>query len=823
MKKQFGLRSRAMRALGATTFLTTLALPGIAMAADEAAAEAETMAPAAAPDADGALGEIVVTATRKAESVQKVAISIQALTPEKLSDRQVVAFTDYVNMLPSVSFASLGPGRTNVYFRGVSGGGGNLPTTGTYLDDVPISSNGRMPDLHIYDIARVEALSGPQGTLFGASSLSGTLRIITNKADPTRFEGGYDLQINKYGKGDPGAMLEGFVNVPINDRVAVRVMGFYRHDGGYIDNKPAQLTYKLGDDDPTTNYTVDNTLIAQDDYNTVTEYGGRINMTLELSDDWTIAPSITAQYLDADGSFNYDPRFGDLTVHDFSKTENIDKWYQAALTIQGKIADFDIVSSTGYFKRKILNANDYTYYTVTYDNFGPGYESYLKFYDTKGSLIDPTQAYLGRQTQDKFTQELRIQVPEDWPFDLTVGGFYQWQRNKNDSDYYIPGLSQIDFSDPLNADSARYTAAGVIIPRAIKRDAFYLVENNTSFVDYAAFAEGSFEIVRGLKLTGGIRFFKSTNSVYGYNGVTNRTYMARCGFPLPDNDRLTCINTDIKFKGTGQTYKAAAQWQIDQSKMVYATYSTGFRPGGGNRIAPNNPYQADTLDNYEVGFKTQWGSNFRLNGSLYYEKWKGIQYGVVPYGFQGAGVTVNAGDASIYGVEVDYDLRLGSFTFAGSAAYTDAKLATNFCNLDPVLRVVQLTSCTDPAAIAAVKGTRLPRQPKFKGQMSARYGFQLGSLDAWLQGVGFYQSSSTSNLDEGNNALLGNTPGFASFDASFGVKKDDWTIEAFIQNIFDKRGQLSKNTFCSIEYCSDSSRTFPIKPQFFGMKFGKRF
>ena len=125
--------------------------------------------------------------------------------------------------------------------------------------------------------------------------------------------------------------------------------------------------------------------------------------------------------------------------------------------------------------------------------------------------------------------------------------------------------------------------------------------------------------------------------------------------------------------------------------------------------------------------------------------------------------------------------------------------------------------------IAAAKGTRLPRQPRLKLQGSARYEKQFGDYAAYLQGVVFYQSSSTSNLDTFKNGLLGNTPGFASVDFSIGARRGGFTYELFIQNAFDKRGQLSKNTFCSIEYCANSSRTFPIKPQFFGARIGQRF
>jgi outer membrane receptor protein involved in Fe transport len=799
-------RRQLLWMLGSASFLTPLALPGMALAEDAAD-------PAPAPS--GGVTEIVVTATHRSENLQKVAISLQALSPDKLEQHQVSSFADYANMLPSVSFSTLGPGRSQPFFRGISVSGGQAPTVGVYLDEIPVSASGRTPDVHIYDVERVEALSGPQGTLFGASSLAGTLRIITNKPKLGKFEAGYDVQANKYGKGNAGGMVEGFVNLPVHDEIAVRLMGFYRHDGGYMDNAPATYHYTSID------YTINNAAIAKKNYNPVTEYGGRAGVLIEPAPDWTILPSITYQYLDAKGSFNEDPRFGDLTVHDFNPTYNKDSWYQASLTINGKIADFDVVSSTGYFRRKIRNANDYTYYSVTYDKLATAdpadYLSYLKFRDKNGNIINPTQQYYGEQRQQKFTQELRVSVPKSWPFQMTAGGFYQFQKNKSDGNYYISGLSQAT------------NIAG--FSPAVLNDSYYLVQNDQHFKDGAAFAEANYNLLKNLKVTGGIRYFISDNGTYGFSGVWQSARSAGCWNTSAsviynkfiESGRLTCINTSTHYHQTGETHKASVAWQFEPDKMAYFTYSTGFRPGGGNRIANSQPYKADTLANYEIGLKTTWHRNVRLNIAAYYEKWQGIQYSVVPFGFQGAGVTVNAGDARVYGIEYDAEWKLHGLTLSTSGAYNDAALSTNFCKLDPATRVTQLASCNTDAQIAAKKGTRLPRQPRFKMQASARYDLPLDKFDTFIQGTLFHQSSSTSDLDASNDALLGDTKGFSSVDFSIGAKKDNWTVEAFIQNAFDNRGILSKNTFCSIQYCSSSSRSFPIRPQFFGLKFGQRF
>ena len=323
-----------------------------------------------------------------------------------------------------------------------------------------------------------------------------------------------------------------------------------------------------------------------------------------------------------------------------------------------------------------------------------------------------------------------------------------------------------------------------------------------------------------------------------------------CATPLPD-DRLTCLNTNPasddgigRYKEDGETHKVAIDWQFAPSKMVYFNYSTGFRPGGYNRplrirslgrILAVDPFKSETLTNFEAGVKTSWGGIFRFNASIYLEKWNNIQYSVVVAGAQGAGMTGNAGKAEVKGIEYDADLKLGKFTLSTSGAYNDGKLKGDFCNFAVNAEagsIGQLSSCADGVfvgenppipTVAAADGTRLPRQPKFKGTSSIRYDTEIGRLNAYIQGAALYQTSATQDLNVNANRLLGNTSGFVSFDFSAGLKKDGWTVTAFIQNAFDKRGQLTKNTFCSIDFCADSSRTFTIRPQFFGLRVGQRF
>ncbi|WP_438827091.1 TonB-dependent receptor [Sphingomonas bacterium] len=877
--------------LGTTTFLTPFLVGGQAPAqAVMTVASADPAPPRSDQqgNADTGLGDIVVTATRKAESIQQVPISIQALGAQKMEERQVKGLTDVAALLPSVSFAGLGPGRTTPYFRGIVPAGGNYASVGYYLDDMPITGTSP-PDIHIYDVERVEALSGPQGTLYGAGSLAGTLRFITVKPKFDKFEFGYDLEGNKYGGGNFGGQAESYINVPVRDNIAIRAMGYYRHDGGYIDNKPnngkfndgSSSTLTLGDNNPATSYTLSNASIAKDNYNPIYEYGGRIQALWEIAPGWSITPQITAQRQIAYGYFGYDPRVGDLQVHDYDLTRQDDKWFQAALSIHGHIGDWDVVSSTGYFKRKTNLRNDYTYYTVTYDRFGSGYENYLQFFDKNSctgsgatfkcnSLINPTQYFHAVTNNREITQEVRVTTPKHWPFDITVGGFYQGRKQENNTYYAIHGLDQIAGYTSTGGGDSNPAGFGIPVANggtmilgspAVKSDGFYISETDQIYSDEAIFGEGHYNITPKLKITGGIRYFWTSYKTLGFNGVAGSaantitsffvpTGTYGCPIPLPA-ERLQCLNSNFaakdevgRYSEHGETHKAALDWQFTPSKMVYFNYSTGFRPGGFNRplrirnigVATVAPFKSEKLTNYELGIKTTWNNIFRFNAAIYFEQWNNIQYGVVVSGAQGAGITGNAGKAQVKGVEYDADLRLGKFTVSTSGAYNDAKLDGNFCNFAfnaASLSIAQLGSCTLGAIVpgsspptpqvAAADGTRLPRQPKFKGTSSIRFDSSLGDYGVYLQGAALYQTGATQDLNVFNDALLGDTKGFVSFDFSGGFKKNNWSVDLFIQNAFDKRGQLTKNTFCSITFCSGSSRTFIIKPQFFGIRFGQKF
>lgn len=770
------------------------------------ASTAVSVTPAFAQDAPAGGGEaddtIVVTAQRREERLQDVPISITALGAAKLEQANVQSFDDYAKLLPSVSFQSFGPSQSQIFFRGVSSGGdglhiGPLPTSSLYVDETPVSTIGGTVDFHVYDIARVEALAGPQGTLFGASSLSGVLRIITNAPKLGVTSGSIDLQLNKYGKGEFGGTAEGYVNLPLGDSAALRVVGFYDRQGGYIDNIPGSRTFTLDDDDSDTNLTVNNSALVEKNYNDVETWGGRAALKIDLDDNWTVTPQFIYQNQVARGGFLYDPRKGDLLVSDFLPSRNKDRWWQAALTIEGKVSDWDITYSGGYFERKVDNLADYSYYSVAYDTYGY-YATYYK--DQQGNFIDPTQRQVLGDKYTKLTQELRVSSPSDKSFRLTAGLFLQHQTDDVRADYEIKGLG-----------TAQPSVFATPFPSS---DSLFRTRINRKDRDYAMFAQAEYDLAPTVTLIGGVRGFIAHNTIYGFSGF-NSASNTNPSFCLPTTiPDVPCASVNKKQVESGAIWRGGLRWKATEDVMLYATVSRGYRPGGNNRRVGLNPYKSDTLDNFELGWKTHFG-NIYFNGAAFYEKWKKLQFGLVPLGQNGVTNTYNAGDARIYGVEGDISTRFGGFTLSAGATYVDAKLTTDLCNTDPDTKNIDCN-----LGVAAPRGTRLPIMPKFKGSATVRYETPLVGGTGFVQGSLTHQGGTRSFLTDADFAAVGSTKPFTTADFSVGVNWDNWRLEAFIQNAFDSRGALSLNTACATTFCGPFARVYPTRPQLFGIKAG---
>jgi outer membrane receptor protein involved in Fe transport len=793
----------------------------------------------AADDSDtGMLQEVVVTAQKRSEDLQKVPISLQVLSGKELEQHQVTDFDSFAKLLTSVSYQSFGPGQAQLYFRGIASGGdglhaGSLPATGLYLDEIPVTTIANNLDIHMYDIARVEALAGPQGTLYGASSLSGTLRIITNKPDPTAFSASYDLKADKFRNGNPGEEFDGYVNIPLSDSIAVRLVGYYDHEGGYINNLATTNVYQRGIPNPPPPMTpIPNDPIAVSNYgngpgsvepnvsgrrfNPVTTYGTRGALKIDLNDNWTITPQILAQSQRADGNFSYDPSKGYLNVGDFGNEVNTDNWWQSALAIEGKVSDFDILYSGGYFQRKVHNVVDYSGYTVAYDaysQYAGATFSATRFQNCAqgtpanncngqgGPLTDPTQFVDNHDSYQKLSQELRVTSPADFRLRGTAGLFYQRQSDN------------IRAAFQTNDLPAYYAIDGS--PNVI-----YLSQQTRVDRDYAVFGDGTFDITDHLKLSAGIRKFWANNTLYGFFGFQSYCDFAINNDPVVPNYR-PCVNTDKKVVESGETHRVTLTYQIDPDRMVYGTYSTGFRPGGINRLPDVAPYGADTLTNFEFGWKTSWFDHtLRVNGATFYERWNNFQYAVT--GVSGITSIVNAANAAVKGVEGEINwLAIDNLTLSVSGTYVNARTTQNLCKLNDEEQVVH--DCA-PEDLTAPSGTQLPVTPRLKGNLTARYEFKVSDYANYVQGTVIHQGSSTSQLQQTSPYNLEpNLNGFTTFDFVAGTGMHNWRVSLYVENLFNKEGVLGRINQCADAYCYANSRAYPIKPENFGIKFGQSF
>jgi outer membrane receptor protein involved in Fe transport len=781
---------------------TRTALGGIPLASAISALLAGHGAMAQNATESGVLENVIVTAQKRQENLQEVPLSIQALGTGKLQELHIQSFDDYVKFLPSVSFTTLGPGFGVAYMRGVASGENNnhsgpQPTVGMYLDEQPITTIQGSLDIHLYDIARVEALAGPQGTLYGASSMAGTIRIITNKPDAEAFDAGYDVELNSVKNGEPGYVAEGFVNIPINENAAIRLVGWYEKESGFIDNVARTRTFA------TSGGCIVNSLnapagcastpsLADDKYNDVETYGARAALKIDLNDSWSVTPSVMGQDQKANGVPAFDPKVGDLKIARYYPEGTTDRWIQAALTVEGKIGDLDLVYAGAYLKRDDTVDADYSDYAYFYDA-QKGYGTYWTD-DLGQPLADPSQYIRGTDGYKRYSNELRVASPQDKRLRFVAGVFMQRQEHDIFQNYRINGL----------ADALSVTGWP---------DTIWLTQQQRTDKDSALFGELSFDLTQSLTVTAGLRAFKAENSLLGFFGFTPG-YSTNYGESLCFSSRqlrgAPCTNLDDDVDESGTVPKVNLTWRIDDERMVYATYSEGFRPGGINRNSTVPPYKSDRLANYEVGWKTTWADKrLRFNGAVFVEDWDDIQFSFLPP--SGAGLTVikNAGGAKIKGLEMDLALAATeSLTLSGGLSLLDTELTQDYI---------------PEAGFHASKGDQLPISPKFKSNLTARYAFNVGELESYVQGAAVYQGSSWSDLLSENRALIGKQDSYAIADLSAGFRKEAYTFELYLNNAFDERAQLYKFSNCAHDVCGVNPYTFTNRPRTIGVKFGQEF
>jgi iron complex outermembrane recepter protein len=817
------------------------------------------------------LQTVVVTAQKVQENLQSVPISVEVFDNKKLTQLNIVNLDDYVEFAPAISYVrSQGeggngePGSSLIYIRGVVSGGdgnhsGSEPSVGVYLDEQPITTiTGAVP-LHMYDINRIEVLEGPQGTLFGASSEAGTVRMITNKPDPTKFEAGYNVQGNTIQGGGPGGTVEGFVNIPLWHEAAVRLVGWDEHDGGYISNVagtdaagcifggvrtfPTWAGQTAGSYSANTGMgsvapcatgaaigagAITDAPWVSKNYNTVDTRGGRAELRFDLGDHWTVTPTFQGESDTSNGDFGYDPRVGYLELAHFGPENSSDKWEQTALTIEGKVSNFDIVYAGGYMKRTQHSVSDYSDYSEFYDRV---YGSGAYYLGNNGTPIMPQQFVIGGGDFEMWSQEARVTTPLDEPVHATAGVFLERQMHDIWQLYSMPGYGW------TNVNGGNPNGLGYIAPNDYSvpgfPNAIWLTDEQRVDHDRAAFGQVTWDITHQLSVTGGMRFYKYDNSLFGFYGF-NSTFsssegIATCFAPAVLKN-TPCTDLNARVSDTGHVPRVNVTYNITPGAMVYATYSKGFRPGGVNRIGGNLPYAADFLINYEVGWKTQWLENtLRWNGALFWEKWNNFQFSFL--GPNSVTEIANGGDARIKGVETSIDwLPVHNLMLSTNFTFLDPVLTSNYCG------TIGVSSCPNQVTYGpylpggelvgplAPAGTNLPVSPKFKGNVVARYSMTLtDNWSSYLQLSGMYQTETAPVLRADEAEVIGDMPAYALVNLKIGADSaNGMHMDFFISNLMNRLAQLSRFTETNPRI-DNQVYIVPAQPRTFGIEFGQDF
>lgn len=793
------------------------------------------------------LEEVVVTATKREASVQDIPMSVTAFSDADIVAEGFKQLDDYAGRIPTLSYARREPGGTSVIMRGCATSGvsfSNNSTTSVYLDEQPITDAGFNPDPRLVDIQRVEALSGPQGTLFGDAAQCGTLRIITNKPNVNEFEGWVDGTVSQIDHGDLGYDFSAMANVPlVQNTLALRLTGFYTDEAGYVDNVLG--TSPAG--------TFDNSRYVRKDINDSKVWGGRAGLRWTPTDNWTIDAQAIYQKTNTNGFADRDlseqflaannPSIGDLQQVRFNDEFWDDKWYQLALTAEGNLGMFDVTMAGSFMNRKVNYQADATaYLTAFQQTVYPAYN----IYDFGG---DPNSFAVDRRDTDRWSFEARIATADDLDsrWSGIVGFFYNniddtesfssnvrgFANNCSDSIAYAPGcVGGFTYLSYLH-----YYYFGTFMKT---NDNWFAGVYQDNIEQKAVFGEISFDVTENFTITAGGRWYDVDSYTLRRNGVSaspdarlaplNDPNFLVCpteneqstygpGNPIPRYVDICYSNSSGKTHESGFVPKVNATYHIDDSKLVYFTYSEGFRRGGVNAARAGifaegggaHTYTSDNLYNYELGLKSTWlNGRFQLNLTGYHMIWKDIQIqGEDPGGFFSLGI-LNLPEAEINGVEGKIAwIPAEGWNVNGNFGYNDATLS----------------QAVAANGLSLEKGARLPLTPRWKSSVSLKYTFQrqLFGMVPYINGNWTYQGKSVNSL-QGVAGLVITNPtrtqhSYNILNLRAGLEGEKWTATFFIDNVTNKHAQLFYNDrWVQTRQSLNQPRTFGIN---FRRNFGR--
>ena len=707
------------KALGGTALALALALPGIA----------------SAQEADTGFGdEIVVTAQKRSQTLIDVPQSVSVVSGATLEQQGATGFADYLKNVPSLQLVQGTPGQGRLVLRGINTGG-VASTVAVYVDETPFGSSTGLAngselagDFDSFDIARIEVLRGPQGTLYGASSLGGLLKFVTNEPSTSGFEAKALGGVEFTDGGDASYRGAAMVNVPLGDTLAFRASGSYRKQGGYIDSIGTAGSN------------------VRSNINDFENYGGRASLLWKPDANLSIRLSALFQnlYVDAPSIVEADPAtlkplYGGLTQSEYLPTFSDVKYRLYNGTIDYDFGGVTLTSATSYGEQLQSFRADYT------ANLSPVLGSYVYFDQLTESR--------------KWTQEVRLASNGGDFVEWLVGGYYTHEKAR---------IFQ-------NLKSAVPGTPGVLTPIDLPYElaAFNLASR---YEEVAGFANATLHLAPWFDIDLGGR--------YSHN--SQRAQQATDGILLG-----TALIDGLRSSDNVFTWSVAPKIKFDNQASLYARVAKGYRPGGPNVIPIGSPpgtpttYQPDTVTSYEIGFKGDTADrSASIEASLYHIDWNDIQLAAVVNGF---GVNVNGASAKVDGAEIVATLRpTRGLTASVGFTYTDARLGGD----------------TDPVAVGAVKGDRLPFTPKYAVNINADYQWHLGSdVTASIGGSIRSVSRQSGSFDPAYRAVYGHFARIGAYeviDLRAGLDFGRYSLTAYANNLTNSGGITSTQALLGV-------------------------
>lgn len=724
MMRKFDCRPDRIR--NARRMALASAAVGIAMGLVTGEAGAQS-ASGGTEDADSV--EIVVTAQKRAQSLQDVPASISALSGESLDRRGVEDFEDYARGVPGVAFNSDIPNEGKITMRGIPNLGGSGPTVAVYMNEIPVTGDdGRtgLSDVATYDLERIEVLRGPQGTLYGQSAMGGAIRLITKRPDLKNYSAEARAMLSQTaGSADWNYGAQGLVNVPIvEDNVGLRIAGFYRRNAGFIDRVPNQELLATGILTPQQRADV---LRGAKDINRTETLSFRATGVVRLGENVEVTPFFMMTNTDWDNQQAINPLLGGRRQTDVPVDEPISNRDRVSgLTVDADLGGVRLVSATSYAWRKARGAFD-----VSAD-----FNEIFPFRTASNSAI--------------FAQEVRLQSDGDNRLDWIVGAFYR------------------DFDEEGGANLTNPSKTELFVKEAT-RDQY----------EMAGFADATFDITDSLHLNAGVRVYRGRQKRFDFDrgvfvGGGTRTQVG-----------------DARYDGVNPKFSLA--YDVNDDAMIYATAAKGYRAGGSNIPVPKTPtctaalgllglttaplgFNPDSLWNYEVGARTSWADGrLVVNGSAYVIKWSDIQLTQDLPGC-GFGFGTNVGAATSSGAELEVTARpVRNLDLGLALGYADGELKD-----------------TLPGIPGSRSGARIPNVPKWTLGASAYYSIPINSALSIELGSNYQFTSSYRSSLLPLNASNRRDP-VNTWNASAGVSGQSWEATLFVDNILDDRPVIGTN------------------------------